>query len=164
MSFDPVWSQESRAIILGTWPSPKSWEQGFFYGHPRNRFWPLLAELTKSPVPKSISEKKELILQNQLALWDVLESCTIQGAADSTIRNPVPTALAELLPKTGIKAVFCNGSKAFELYQKFLYAQTGLPAVRLPSTSPANAAFSLDRLKQEWGAALGPYLNSPIGQ
>ena len=158
MSFDPVWCPQSRAIILGTWPSPKSWQQGFYYGHPRNRFWPLMAQLAGCPVPETIPQKKALILENGLALWDVLESCTIQGAADSTIRNPVPTDLAGLVKKTRIERVFCNGAKAKELYDRFLFPETGIPAVRLPSTSPANAACSAQQLCREWGAALAPVL------
>lgn len=160
MSFDPVFSPESRAIILGTWPSPKSWEQGFYYGHPQNRFWPLMARLTEREVPKTIPQKKELILESGLALWDVLESCTIQGAADSSIRNPVPTDLAGLLQKTHIEKVYCNGAKAKQLYDRFLLPKTKIEAVRLPSTSPANAAFSPQRLYEEWNAALGPILKS----
>lgn len=158
MSFDPVFSAESHAIILGTWPSPKSWQQGFYYGHPQNRFWPLMARLTGRKLPETIGEKKELILESGLALWDVLESCTIQGAADSSIRDPVPTDLAALVRKTPIEAVFCNGAKAKQLYDRFLLPQTGIEAVKLPSTSPANAAFSPQRLYEEWNAALGPLL------
>ncbi len=158
MSFDPVFSQESRAIILGSWPSPKSWQQGFYYGHPQNRFWPLLARLTEHPVPSTIEEKKELILNSGFALWDVLESCTIEGASDASIRNPVPVDLGAVLQKTQIKAVFCNGAKSYELYKKFLLPVSGIEAVRLPSTSPANASFSAERLYQEWKKALGPVL------
>ena len=158
MSFDPVWSKSSRAIILGTWPSPKSRQQGFYYGHPQNRFWPLLARLTQSPVPTTIEEKKALILQNDLALWDVLESCTITGAADSSIKNPVPVALAELVQKTSIEAVLCNGAKAFDLYSRFLQKETGIKAVKLPSTSPANAAFTMDKLYFCWQKQIAPFL------
>lgn len=162
MSFDPVFSPESRAIILGSWPSPKSWQQGFYYGHPQNRFWPLMARLTNKECPETIEEKKTLILNSRLALWDVLEDCTIEGASDASIRNPVPVDLASVLKKTKIQAVFCNGAKSHELYKKFLFPLSGIEAVRLPSTSPANAAFSPERLYQEWSKALAPFLRQDI--
>ena len=106
--FGPVWGPGSRLLILGTWPSPKSREMGFYYGPPQNRFWPLLAALTGRPRPQSIPEKKALILESGLALWDTLESCTIQGARDETIRDPVPNDVAGLLKASGICAVACG--------------------------------------------------------
>ena len=158
MSFEPVFGPASRALILGSWPSPESWRQGFYYGHPRNRFWPLLARLCGAPLPQTTAEKRALILQNGLALWDVLEQCTVTGASDASIKDPVPVDLAGLLEKAPVEAVFCNGATAFRLYEKLLRPVSGLAAVRLPSTSPANAAWSLDRLADAWGGALGPWL------
>lgn len=158
MSFEPVWGPGSRAILLGSWPSPKSWEQGFYYSHPQNRFWPLLASLVGCELPADIPAKKRLILQNGLALWDVLEHCTITGASDASIRDPVPVDLPGLLQKAPICAVFCNGAAAHKLYEKQLLPRTGIPAVKLPSTSPANAGFSLEKLQQVWGPALEPWL------
>ena len=161
MSFEPVFGPASRALILGSWPSPESWRQGFYYGHPRNRFWPLLARLCGAPAPATVEEKRALILQNGLALWDVLESCTVTGASDASIKDPVPVDLAALLEKAPVEAVFCNGATAFRLYEKLLRPSCGIAAVRLPSTSPANAAFGMEKLAAAWGAALGPWLSCP---
>ena len=160
MSFEPVFGPASRALILGSWPSPESWRQGFYYGHPRNRFWPLLARLCGAQTPATVEEKRALILQNGLALWDVLESCTVTGASDASIKDPVPVDLAALLQQAPVEAVFCNGATAFRLYEKMLRPVSGIPAVRLPSTSPANAAFSMEKLAAAWGAALGPWLSA----
>lgn len=161
MSFEPVFGPASRALILGSWPSPESWRQGFYYGHPRNRFWPLLARLCGAPVPATVEEKRALILQNGLALWDVLERCTVTGAQDASIKDLVPVDLAALLEKAPVEAVFCNGAAAFRLYEKLLRPVSGIAAVRLPSTSPANAAFGMEKLAAAWGAALGPWLSCP---
>ena len=158
MSFEPVFGPASRALILGSWPSPESWRQGFYYGHPRNRFWPLLAELCGAQTPATVEEKRALILQNGLALWDVLERCTVTGASDASIKDPVPVDLAALLKQAPVEAVFCNGATAFRLYETLLRPVSGIPAVRLPSTSPANAAFSMEKLAAAWGGALGPWL------
>lgn len=159
MSFEPVFGPASRALILGSWPSPESWRQGFYYGHPRNRFWPLLARLCGAQTPATVEEKRMLILQNGLALWDVLERCTVTGASDASIRDPVPVDLAALLEQAPVEAVFCNGATAFRLYEKLLRPVSGIPAVRLPSTSPANAAFGMEKLAAAWGGALEPWLS-----
>ena len=118
MSFAPVYSENSRALILGTWPSPKSREMAFYYGHPQNRFWPMMAALTGEPVParEDIEAKKGIILRHGLALWDTLESCTITGASDASIRDVVPNDIASLLAKAPIEAVFCNGATAYRIY------------------------------------------------
>lgn len=159
MSFEPVFGPASRALILGSWPSPESWRQGFYYGHPRNRFWPLLARLCGAQTPATVEEKRALILQNGLALWDVLESCTVTGASDASIKDPVPVDLASLLAKAPVEAVLCNGATAFRLYEKLLRPVSRIPAVRLPSTSPANAAFGMEKLAAAWGGALEPWLS-----
>lgn len=157
MSFEPVAGEKAKALILGTWPSPKSRQQQFYYGHPRNRFWPLLARLCGEEPPQSIEEKKQLILRHGLALWDTLESCTITGAADASIRDAVPNDVPALMRRLGVRAVFCNGATAWKFYTRCHLPYTGLAAVQLPSTSPANAAFSLQRLEEAWGV-LKPYL------
>ena len=151
MSFAPVYNEHSRALILGTWPSPKSREMSFYYGHPQNRFWPMLAALTGEPVParEDIEAKKQIILRHGLALWDTLESCTITGASDASIRDVVPNDIAGLLAKAPIEAVFCNGATAYKIYTKYLEPVSGIPAVRLPSTSPANAACRPEKLRRK---------------
>lgn len=156
MSFEPVYSSQSRALILGTWPSPKSREMAFYYGHPQNRFWPMMASLTGEPVParEDIAAKKQIILRHGLALWDTLESCTITGASDASIKDAVPNDIATLLAKAPIEAVFCNGATAHRFYTKYLEPVSGIPAVKLPSTSPANAACRPDELRRIWGEAL----------
>ena len=133
MSFAPVYNEHSRALILGTWPSPKSREMAFYYGHPQNRFWPMMAALTGEPVPKreDIEAKKQIILRHGLALWDTLESCTITGASDASIRDVVPNDIAALLQRVPIEAVFCNGATAYRIYTKYLQPVTGLAAVKL---------------------------------
>ena len=132
----------------------------FYYGHPQNRFWPMMAALTGEPVPKreDIEAKKQIILRHGLALWDTLESCTITGASDASIRDVVPNDIAALLQKVPIEAVFCNGATAYRIYTKYLQPVTGLAAVKLPSTSPANAACRLQMLRQVWGTALADWI------
>ena len=156
MSFAPVYDDRSRALILGTWPSPKSREMAFYYGHPQNRFWPLLAALTGEPLPvrEDIAAKKQLLLRHGLALWDTLESCTITGASDASIRDVVPADIAGLARKAPIRRVLCNGATAYRLYEKYSRVP-GLEAVKLPSTSPANAAWTMDKLAAAWGNYLG---------
>ena len=156
MSFAPVYNAHSRALILGTWPSPKSREMAFYYGHPQNRFWPMLAALTREAVParEDIEAKKQIILRHGLALWDTLERCTITGASDASIRDVVPNDIAGLLEKAPIEAVFCNGATAYKIYTRYLEPISGIPAVKLPRTSPANAACRPDQLKEIWGNAL----------
>ena len=161
MSFAPVYNEHSRALILGTWPSPKSREMAFYYGHTQNRFWPMLAALTGEPVParENIEAKKQIILRHGLALWDTLESCTITGASDASIRDAVPNDIASLLAKAPIEAVFCNGATAYKIYTKYLQPVSGSAAVRLPRTSPANAACRPEKLQAVWGEALAPWIN-----
>ena len=156
----PLHGDRARVLILGSFPSPKSREQGFYYGHPQNRFWPLMAALTGSPVPEhdDILAKKQMIIQNGLAVWDVIRSCEIIGASDASIRNVEPNDLAALMAELGVERVVCNGSTSARLYRKYALPHTGLEAAALPSTSPANASFRLERLRQVWGNVLGPYL------
>ncbi len=153
-TFAPVWDEDSRILILGTFPSVKSRENNFYYGHPQNRFWKLLAGIYHETVPETVDEKKALILKHHLAIWDVVDQCDIIGSSDSSIRNVVPSNIAGLLAKSSIRVVLANGAKAFELYRRFQLAQTGIEAHKLPSTSPANAAWSMERLQEEWSRAL----------
>lgn len=153
-TFEPVWDKHSAILIVGTFPSVKSRENNFYYGHPQNRFWKLLAGLYDQELPKTIEEKKSLILSCHLAVWDVISQCDIIGSSDSSIRNVVASDIAGLLAKSRIHTIAANGAKAYELYNKHQLAQTGLEAVKLPSTSPANAAWSLERLQEAWGRVL----------
>lgn len=148
--FPPLFDENSRTLILGSFPSVKSREQCFFYGHPQNRFWRLTAMLFDEEVPQSIEEKKRLILRHNLALWDVVHSCTITGSSDSSIKNVVANDLSPILNGSEVDRIFANGALAHKLYMKHIFPQTGIEAVKLPSTSPANAAFSLDKLLEYW--------------
>lgn len=148
----PLFDASSRILILGSFPSVKSREGLFFYHHPQNRFWKVLAGVLEEPVPGSIEEKKIFLLKHRIALWDVIASCTIEGSSDSTIKNVVPNDLSGILSAADISRIFCNGGASFQYYKKYQEPQTGRAAVRLPSTSPANAAWSLDRLIREWAA------------
>lgn len=146
----PLYNENSRTLILGSFPSVKSREVQFFYGHPQNRFWKLLAKLFDEETPRNIEQKKELILRHNLALWDVIHSCTITGSSDSSIKDVVPNDISIILQNSKIDRIFANGATSFKLYNKYILPKTGIEAVKLPSTSPANAIFSLDRLEQEW--------------
>jgi hypoxanthine-DNA glycosylase len=146
----PVYNSNSRVLILGSFPSVKSREQQFFYGHKQNRFWKVMAQVLGCPVPESISEKRKMLLRNHIAVWDVIASCEITGSSDASIRDVTPNDLSEIMNTADIQAIFANGSKAYELYQKYIYPNNGFPAYKLPSTSPANAAYSMERLIEEW--------------
>ncbi|MDR2581011.1 MAG: DNA-deoxyinosine glycosylase [Fibromonadaceae bacterium] len=138
--FEPIFNESSRVLILGSFPSPAS-RANYYYGHPQNRFWKTLAELFNEPMPApDRKSKRNFILSHKLALWDVLHSCEITGADDNTIRNPVPNKFQPMLAKSQICAIFTNGKKATELFQKLCAKEAGMDAVYLPSTSPANRA------------------------
>lgn len=149
-TFSPVYDSDSQILILGSFPSVKSRELSFYYGHPRNRFWKLLSELLQEPLPLSIEEKKFFLLSHHIALWDVIESCEIKGSSDSSIKNVIPNDILSLTQKAPIKHIYANGSKAYSLYEKYCKKDISLPITKLPSTSPANAAFPIERLKKEW--------------
>ncbi len=157
-SFEPVFDGDSRLLILGSLPSVKSREQGFYYGHPRNRFWKVIAALTGDPLPETIGEKKQILLKNGIAVWDVIAECDIIGSSDVSIKNAVPADIMRLLNACDIAAIYANGSAAARLYQKHMLPLTGREIVTLPSTSPANAAWSLGRLTERWGGELLPML------
>ena len=153
-SFEPVYNIDSEILILGTLPSVKSRENNFYYGHKQNRFWKVLATLLKEPVPETIEEKKAILLAHHIAIWDVIQSCDIKGSSDSSIKNVAPTDLRMILEKTHITRIYANGNKAGQLYKRYQFSVTGIEATVLPSTSPANAAWSLARLCETWGAIL----------
>lgn len=148
--FAPVWNRDSRVLVLGTFPSVKSREQGFYYGHPRNRFWKVTAALLKCRVPETVAEKKKMLLEGHIAVWDVIESCEIEGSSDSSIRNMKANDIGGLLEKSAVEAVFANGDKAYQLYCRYCREQAGRDIVKLPSTSPANAAWQLEDLTRAW--------------
>ena len=137
----PVFDRNSRVLVLGTMPSPKSREYGFYYSHPQNRFWRVVSDLTGESLPQTNEEKTALLLRSRIALWDVLKSCRIDGADDASIRDPVPNDIAGLLAETNIRAVFTTGTKAASLYRRLCRQKTGVDAIALPSTSPANCRF-----------------------
>jgi len=146
----PFFDETSRILILGSFPSVKSRESGFFYGHPRNRFWKLLAEMFGEPVPKTVEEKADMLRRRHIAAWDSIHSCDIEGSSDSSITNVVPNDFTQILQTADIRAVFTNGKKSHEIYTVYCLPQTGRPAICLPSTSPANAAWNMDRLLGAW--------------
>ena len=147
---DPVWNKNSRALILGSFPSVKSRETQFFYGHPQNRFWKVLAALFGEDTPVTVADKKSLLLSHGIAVWDVVARCEITGSSDSSIKNVTANDIMPIIRSNRITTVFTNGATADRLYKKYIYPETGIAAVRLPSTSPANAAKSLDALISDW--------------
>lgn len=147
---EPVFDKNSKILILGSFPSVKSREAGFFYGHPQNRFWKVVSAVCRCETPQSIDEKCKFLLDNQIAVWDVIKSCDITGSSDSSIKNVVANDLNVILAKADIKKIFVNGKKAEELYKKYIEPITGRKAICLPSTSSANAAWNLERLIAAW--------------
>ncbi|WP_258106631.1 DNA-deoxyinosine glycosylase [Christensenella minuta] len=150
----PVWNEASKILILGTFPSVKSRETAFYYGNPRNRFWEVLAALLREPCPQEVSQKKKFLLKHGIAVFDVLKSCEIKGSSDASIRKPEPNDFSEIFRAAKIRAVFTNGKKAYEYYTRYCLADTGRESVCLPSTSPANAAVSLEKLIAAWTVVL----------
>ncbi len=148
--FDSVYDENSEVIILGTLPSVKSRETNFYYGHKQNRFWRVIAGIFDEEVPETVEQKKILLLKHHIAIWDVIESCDIIGSSDSSIKNPIPADVKSLIEKTKIKAVYANGALAKKLYDRYIYKETGIEAIKLSSTSPANARCNLENLMKEW--------------
>lgn len=172
--FEPVFDEHSRILVLGSFPSVLSRENAFYYGNPQNRFWRVMAACLGESVPQneggssddgrpltleeSITAKKRMLLEHGIALWDVIASCDIKGSSDASIRNVVPARIERVTAVAPLRAVLCNGGTAARLYKRYLQERTGIEAQALPSTSPANAAWSLERLVARWGEALEPYL------
>ena len=148
--FAAFFDKDSRVLILGTIPSPKSREQGFYYGHPQNRFWKVLADVLGEEFPQTVEERKVFLKRNHIALWDVLESCEIKGASDVSIRNARPNDMNRILQTADIRAIFATGAKAAQLYKKLCFPECGVEAVRLPSTSPANCGCSYEKLREAY--------------
>lgn len=152
--FPPLFDERSQILILGSFPSVKSREGRFFYHHPQNRFWKVLAAVTNAPVPETVEEKTAFLLAHRIALWDTIGSCTITGSSDSSIKNVIPNDLSPILSGAQIRQIFCNGGTSFRYYRKYQEKITGMTAVCLPSTSPANAAWTLPKLIREWAVIL----------
>ena len=152
--FPALYDRESQVLMLGSIPSPKSREMAFYYGHPQNRFWKVMAIVLGESVPETIAQKKAMLEKHHLALWDVLDSCTIVGASDTSIEDPVVNNIKELVEKSKVTRIFCTGATAYNLYQKFCAKEVGINAVKLPSTSPANCAVSLEKLVEAYKKVL----------
>lgn len=148
---EPIYDANSRILILGTFPSVKSRNERFYYAHPQNRFWKVLSSVLKEEEPKKIEDKVKFLLTHHIALWDVIASCDIEGSSDASIRNVVPANLNQILNQAQIQKIFVNGTKAEKLYRTYCYCDTKREIIKLPSTSPANAAWSLERLIEDWG-------------
>ena len=146
----PVYDENSKILILGSFPSVKSREANFFYGHPQNRFWKVLAAVFETEVPNTVDEKKEFLLAHGVAVWDVIKSCDIVGSSDSSIKNVVPNDLREILNGADIRQIFVNGKTAEQYYKKYIEKEIGRKAICLPSTSPANAAWNMEKLVAAW--------------
>ena len=146
----PLFDKNSRILILGSFPSVKSREAGFFYGHPRNRFWKVVSSVFNEKTPETIPEKKDFLLRNKIAVWDVIQSCEITGSSDASIKNVVPNDLRIILDKADILAIYVNGRTAEKYYKKYTEAVTGRQSICLPSTSPANASWGIDQLIEAW--------------
>ncbi|MBQ2953186.1 MAG: DNA-deoxyinosine glycosylase [Clostridia bacterium] len=152
--FPPVVDGTCTILILGSFPSVKSRENAFYYGHPQNRFWRVMATVFGETVPADVAAKKALLLRHGVALWDVIASCEINGSADASVKNAVPVDVARVMAIAPIRRVVCNGALAAKLYRRHLLGVTGIEAITAPSTSPANAAWSLQRLTEAWRAAI----------
>ena len=146
----PVYNKNSQILILGSFPSVKSREGRFFYHHKQNRFWKVLSTIVNDVLPETIDEKKDFLLKNHIAVWDVIASCYMEGSSDSSIKNAVPNDFSDILKAAPIRKIYTNGGTAYKLYHKYCEKVTGIKAMKLPSTSPANASYSLDRLISEW--------------
>lgn len=149
-TLDPVFEKNSEILILGSFPSVKSRENGFYYAHPQNRFWRVIASILEETIPTSIEQKKQLLFDHHIALWDVIQQCDIIGSSDASITNVVPNDIATLLRDASITKIIVNGSKASQLYRRHCLGTTGIKAITLPSTSPANASYTIERLISEW--------------
>lgn len=148
--FPPTWDKHSEILILGSFPSVKSREMAYFYGHPQNRFWRIVGALYEDDIPHTVEERRVFLLRHHIALWDVIASCTIVGSSDSSIRDAVPNDIRPILTGAPIRGIYTNGQTSFRLYRKYILPEIGRDAVCLPSTSPANAAWSFDRLLSAW--------------
>ena len=159
----PIYDENSKILILGSFPSVRSREQQFYYAHRQNRFWKVISAVFGCDLPQTVDEKRAFLLQNGIALWDCIKCCEISGSADASIKNADANDIGIVLQSSDIKAIFTNGKTAYNIYNKLILPKTDRPAVCLPSTSPANAAYSLERLIGEWRAAVIAVINETDG-
>lgn len=155
-TFPPEYDENSEILILGSFPSVKSREANFYYGHPKNRFWPIIADIFGEDLPSSVEEKKAFLKRKRIALWDVIARCEIIGSSDSSIRNVEPNDINMIINSSKVGSIYTNGRKAFDLYNRYCLEKTEREAVLLPSTSPANAAFTYEKLREAWAAVRDP--------
>ena len=158
--FEPIFDGASRVLILGSFPSVKSREQAFYYGHPQNRFWRVIAAVCGEAVPETVDEKRAMLLRGHIAVWDVIKACNVRGSADNSIRDAEANDLREVLDNAAVRAVFVNGRTAEKYYNKLILPELGREAIFLPSTSPANAAWTFERLTTKWKRKLAPALGN----
>lgn len=154
----PIFGSNSKILILGSFPSVKSRQTEFFYGHPQNRFWKVLAQILNTETPNTVEQKKKLLTENGIALWDVIKSCQIQGSSDSSVKNVVPNDIAKILCNSQIRHIFLNGKCAEKYYKIYIAASNNLEYTCLPSTSPANAAYTQEKLCVAW-SVIEKYIN-----
>ncbi len=147
---EPIYQKDSKILILGSMPSQKSREKNFYYAHPKNRFWQVLSKIYQVNIEDTTDSKIKFLKDKKIALWDVIESCTIKGSSDSSIKNVTVNPIKDILEKTNIKRIYTTGKTAYNLYQKYIYPKTGIEAIYLPSTSPANAKMTLDKLVEHY--------------
>ena len=151
----PVYDKNSKVLILGSFPSVKSREVCFFYGHPQNPFWKLISSIFEDDLPETVDDKKAFLLRHNIAVWDVIKSCDITGSSDASIKNVVPNDLSIILSTADIRNIYVNGKTAYKYYEKYMKPLIHRDAITLPSTSPANAAWNMERLKEEWKVIRG---------
>lgn len=147
---EPLYNEDSKILILGSFPSVKTREYGFFYGHPQNRFWPLMERLFQEELSLDIAERRDFLLKHKIAMFDSIYQCDIIGSSDASIKNVVPSNLSEVFSTAEIKQVFCNGATSYKYYREYHARKSGIHGIKLPSTSPANARYRLDDLEKEW--------------
>ena len=158
-TLEPIYNQNSKVLILGSMPSVKSREVGFYYGHPRNRFWSTLSKVYNEEIKDTKEDKVKFLIKHNIALFDVLKSCEITSSSDATIKNPVPNDISNILKNSNIKAIFTTGTKAYTLYQKYIYPKTKIKAIPLPSTSPANSRKDIEEILIKSYSQIKDYTN-----
>lgn len=156
--FEPVFDECSRVLVLGSFPSVKSRQNDFYYGNAQNRFWRVMASCLQVDEPRTIEEKRAMLLRGYVALWDVIAECDIKGSSDASIMNVVPVDIERVLAAAPIEHVICNGGTVGRLYARYLEKRVGIKAIVVPSTSPANATWTFERLQQRWREVLGDML------